>query len=63
MAGRDEPQQVLVWQDLLGLSADFKPKFVRHYLDGHRLFLEALNQYAKDVREGDFPASEERYAG
>jgi 3-methyl-2-oxobutanoate hydroxymethyltransferase len=55
--------QVLVMHDLLGLNQDFRPKFVRRYLDGNRQWLDAFNQYARDVRDGSFPASEERYAG
>jgi len=62
-AGADTDGQVLVMQDLLGLNPDFKPKFVRHYLDGSQQWLDAFNRYARDVREGTFPAREERYAG
>jgi 3-methyl-2-oxobutanoate hydroxymethyltransferase len=62
-AGADTDGQVLVMHDLLGLNPDFKPKFVRHYLDGSRQWLDAFNRYARDVREGTFPAREERYAG
>ena len=50
-------------QDLLGLSTDFKPRFVRTYLDGADLVLGAFNRFAEDVRGGGFPAEEERYAG
>jgi 3-methyl-2-oxobutanoate hydroxymethyltransferase len=62
-AGADTDGQVLVMHDLLGLNPDFKPKFVRRYLDGNQLWLDAFNQYARDVRAGSFPAREERYAG
>jgi 3-methyl-2-oxobutanoate hydroxymethyltransferase len=62
-AGAETDGQVLVMQDLLGLNLDFKPKFVRRYLDGNKLILDAFNQYAQDVRDGSFPASAERYAG
>jgi len=62
-AGADTDGQVLVMHDLLGLNSDFRPKFVRRYIDGNRQWLDAFNQYAKDVREGSFPAREERYAG
>ncbi len=62
-AGAETDGQVLVMQDLLGLNLDFKPKFVRRYLDGNKLMLDAFNQYAADVRQGSFPATEERYAG
>lgn len=62
-AGKDTDGQVLVLQDLLGLSSNFRPKFVRRYLDGRGLILEALDRYSQDVRDADFPAPEERYAG
>jgi len=62
-AGDRTDGQVLVLQDLLGLTLGFKPKFVRNYLDGRSLVRDALNQYAADVREGAFPAPGERYAG
>jgi len=62
-AGAHTDGQVLVMQDLLGLNIDFKPRFVRRYLDGNRQWLDAFNEFARDVRDGSFPASEERYAG
>ena len=62
-AGAQTDGQVLVMQDLLGLNRDFKPKFVRRYLDGSQQWLEAFNHYARDVRDGTFPAAEEQYAG
>lgn len=62
-AGAQTDGQVLVMQDLLGLNQDFRPKFVRRYLDGHQQWLDAFNRYARDVRAGTFPASSERYAG
>ncbi len=60
-AGAGTDGQVLVMQDLLGLSGDFKPKFVRKYLDGKRLWRDAFNAYASDVKSGQFPASDESY--
>lgn len=62
-AGAQTDGQVLVMQDLLGLNQDFRPKFVRRYLDGNQQWLDAFNRYARDVRDGSFPASEERFAG
>ena len=62
-AGADTDGQVLVMHDLLGLNQDFKPRFVRRYADGARQWLDAFNRYASDVRQGTFPAREERYAG
>ena len=60
-AGAHTDGQVLVMQDLLGLSGDFKPKFVRKYLDGKRLWRDAFNAYASDVKSGQFPAADESY--
>jgi len=62
-AGKDTDGQVLVLQDLLGLTDGFQPKFVRRYLDGRGLVRDALDRYARDVRGANFPAEEERYAG
>jgi len=60
-AGAGTDGQVLVMQDLLGLSSDFKPKFVRKYIDGRKLWLDAFNSYASDVKSGQFPAADESY--
>ena len=60
-AGNRTDGQVLVMQDLLGLSSDFKPKFVRKYLDGRSVWLKAFNAYANDVKNGSFPAADESY--
>ncbi|MEE4173021.1 MAG: 3-methyl-2-oxobutanoate hydroxymethyltransferase [Xanthomonadales bacterium] len=62
-AGNETDGQVLVLQDLLGLSSNFQPKFVRRYLDGRSLVVDALDRFTRDVRSADFPAPEERYAG
>jgi 3-methyl-2-oxobutanoate hydroxymethyltransferase len=60
-AGAGTDGQVLVMQDLLGLSGDFKPKFVRKYVDGRSVLLEAFNAFASDVKSGQFPANDESY--
>lgn len=62
-AGVATDGQVLVMHDLLGLGAGPSPRFVRQYLDGRGLFLDAFNRFARDVREGAFPDAGERYAG
>lgn len=61
-AGRHCDGQVLVLHDLLGLNADFKPKFVRKYLDGAALVQGALEKFCADVRGGEFPSREELYS-
>ena len=60
-AGNVTDGQVLVWSDMLGFFEDFKPKFVRHYLDGASLVKDAVNQYREDVQTKAFPSKEEEY--
>ncbi len=61
-AGNDVDGQVLVIQDMLGICSDFKPKFVRRYLDAEKLFLQAFNAYDADVKEQNFPNNQESYS-
>ena len=58
-AGAGTSGQVLVLSDLLGLDAQFQPRFARRYAEGHALVREAVNQFARDVRSAQFPAREE----
>jgi len=60
-AGNDTDGQVLVMQDMLGMSSDFKPKFVRRYLNAEQLFLQAFNAYDADVKSQEFPTVTESY--
>lgn len=60
-AGPDTDGQVLVWHDLLGLQTTFNPKFVKKYVHGKELILDALNQYADEVKQVTFPASEHAF--
>lgn len=60
-AGNSVDGQVLVFQDLLGLNIDFKPKFVRTYLEGAQLIGQALNEFAQDCQSRDFPAEQESF--
>ena len=53
--------QVLVTHDLLGLTKDFNPRFVRHYADLAATITDAVGRYVADVRAGDFPAEDESY--
>lgn len=54
--------QVLVLHDVLGLTKDHRPKFVRTYAEGFQLLQEALVRWAADVRNGAFPTSRESYS-
>lgn len=54
--------QVLVSYDLLGLTGDAAPPFVKQYADLGRRITEAAGAFAQDVREGRFPAAERAVA-
>lgn len=60
-AGPDTDGQVLVMQDMLGMSNNFKPKFVKRFIDGHSLFKEAFNEFHRSVQNKSFPTPEESY--
>jgi 3-methyl-2-oxobutanoate hydroxymethyltransferase len=60
-AGAEVDGQVLVITDLLGLSPDPTPRFVKRYADLRSLITEAASRFAKDVAEGHYPAPEHRY--
>lgn len=60
-AGQAVDGQVLVLQDLLGFTPDFKPKFLRRYLNGFELFKGAFDRFANEVREGQYPSKDESY--
>jgi len=58
-SGAHTSGQVLVMHDLLGLQAEFRPRFARRYLEGHELVREALAHFVGDVKAARFPAREE----
>jgi 3-methyl-2-oxobutanoate hydroxymethyltransferase len=60
-AGSKVDGQVLVLQDLLGMSGEFKPKFLRHFADGHGAVLGGLNSFQKEVLSGTYPMESEIY--
>jgi len=60
-AGRYTKGQVLVWSDMLGFFDEFKPKFVRRYLEGAKIVKDAVKKYVEDVNNGNFPSDEEIY--
>jgi 3-methyl-2-oxobutanoate hydroxymethyltransferase len=61
-AGPDCDGQVLVWHDLLGISARKPARFVKRYADIGGEITRALEQYAGEVRAGVFPADEHTYS-
>lgn len=60
-AGAGTDGQVLVVHDALGLTHDFHPRFLRRYLNLYEQILDAVENYIKDVRSGDFPNENEQY--
>lgn len=60
-AGPDVDGQVLVLHDMLGITMDFSPRFLRRYLDLSNQIEGAVNQYVDDVRSGEFPNVDEQY--
>lgn len=60
-SGVETDGQVLVWSDMLGFFKEFKPKFVREYLDGATLVESAILRYVDDVTNRNFPGKEETY--
>jgi 3-methyl-2-oxobutanoate hydroxymethyltransferase len=61
-AGAGCDGQILVIQDLLGMTTNFRPKFARPFLDGARSVLDALAAFDGAVKAGTFPTSEESYS-
>ncbi|MDG2425184.1 MAG: 3-methyl-2-oxobutanoate hydroxymethyltransferase [Flavobacteriales bacterium] len=53
--------QVLVLHDMLGITQDFSPRFLRRYLDMSEQMNVAISQYVADVRSRDFPSEKEQY--
>ena len=53
--------QVLVYQDMLALFSDFKPKFVKHFADAGAVMRQGFADYIREVKEGTFPASEHSF--
>ena len=60
-AGPAVDGQVLVTHDLLGITKEFKPRFLRRYSDLHDSMTNAVRHYIEDVKSRDFPNSEEAY--
>ena len=53
--------QVLVMHDMLGINTEFKPRFLRQYLNLYGEITDAVQQYIADVKNKDFPNESESY--
>ncbi len=60
-AGGGVDGQVLVTHDLLGISKDFSPRFIRRYLNLYDEIIGAVGRYIEDVKNLDFPNEKEQY--
>lgn len=60
-AGKHCDGQVLVTHDMLGITKDFKPRFLRRYLELFDAIGGATQRYIQDVKSQDFPGDNEQY--
>jgi len=60
-AGPHVDGQVLVVHDMLGITQDFKPRFLRQYADLNKIMTEAFENYVSDIKTKSFPNEKESY--
>ncbi len=60
-AGKHCDGQVLVMHDMLGINTEFKPRFLRRYLNIFEQATTAVQQYISDVKQVNFPGDNEQY--
>lgn len=60
-AGKHCDGQVLVMHDMLGINTEFRPRFLRQYLNLHEQVTGAVQHYIRDVKSNDFPNEQEQY--
>lgn len=60
-AGGQVDGQVLVMHDMLGITKDFSPRFLRRYLNLYEDIGDATRKYIKDIKDKDFPNEKEQY--
>ena len=60
-SGADCDGQILVYQDMLNMDEDFKPKFVKTFADAGLVIKEGIKKYVDQVRDGEFPAVEHTF--
>ena len=60
-AGNGVDGQVLVTHDMIGMTHEFHPRFLRRYLDLYGEMTGAFENYITDVKSGDFPSEKEQY--
>jgi 3-methyl-2-oxobutanoate hydroxymethyltransferase len=60
-AGSGVDGQVLVLHDMLGMTQEFHPRFLRRYLSLHEEMTTAISEYVSDVKSSEFPNENEQY--
>ena len=60
-AGSKVDGQVLVLHDLVGMTKEFNPRFLRRYMNLHDDMITAISNYSDDVKSGNFPNENEQY--
>jgi 3-methyl-2-oxobutanoate hydroxymethyltransferase len=60
-AGHYTDGQLLIFHDLFGLFQAYQPSFSKRYADVGKIITDGLAQYAREVREGEFPAPEHEF--
>jgi len=60
-AGNGVDGQVLVLHDMLGMTHEFNPRFLRRYMNLYEDMTHAISQYVDDVKSKDFPSDKEQY--
>jgi 3-methyl-2-oxobutanoate hydroxymethyltransferase len=60
-AGAGVDGQVLVVHDMVGMTHEFNPRFLRRYLNLHELMTNAIGNYVSDVKSSSFPSNNEQY--
>ena len=60
-AGNHVDGQVLVMHDLLGLTTEFNPRFIRRYLNLDQQISDAVKSYVSDIKKLNFPNNDEMY--
>jgi len=60
-AGGGVDGQVLVLHDMLGMTQEFHPRFLRRYMSLHEEMTTAISEYVSDVKTSEFPNENEQY--
>ena len=60
-AGGGVDGQVLVLHDMIGMTQEFHPRFLRRYMNLHEEMTTAISEYVQDVKSSEFPNKNEQY--